>query len=532
MLTLTQAPNSFTPSVLGRPILWVVHNDALIVETARKSSYAFRIASTGSAGETFRLRGQNFTTLNDDRFDSTGFKHNTSVGMSAINLLGMLRTNPSFRNYSVRLERPADGQTDWYVFVTASDVSVDPPAAADNDVSGLTGITLLYAPGREEVRTGQRLWWRLYRGSEALTPEKYAAFDNNADASIDVESVMDGLLSVGFPEDPDDNDVVWMDDALAKVSLRYGVYLPGANGEGAQYGETYESDPVPVLAAVLQGWQKDGLKPYGPNRANRNDFSIDGAKLPWLTVRPDVRHVGKGSNHWTAIYLGEHPYYGGASRRRLLREFWGEDTQFPIAEEEIDVLRAGMLMVPTGWNAVIAPIRDIVKYVKIWVEMDIGINAWVRESTLLTVHFDQKPCKAGELYLLEGLGSWVTIPLDKVLTQTVARESQAVTTSPVLNFDQASPNGMEFTQGWAKSHVTNMTETITVSTGLLVARKVRPILSAVATAEGYLRFMDPVLQEMRMLRVLIQNTEVPVYSDGQAANITFTLRPSYSMFTQ
>ena len=163
MLTLIESPDHFTPSVQGRPLRYVVRHPELILHPAQVSRYVFTVTSTGQAGQFFTLRGEEFRTDTAERYTADAFNPVQSEFLAAINLLGMLRRAPAFRNYRVRTNRDErrDTGADWQVIAEAAEITDDDPVAAENDVSALTGVELFYQPGRTEQRADERLYYRV-----------------------------------------------------------------------------------------------------------------------------------------------------------------------------------------------------------------------------------------------------------------------------------------------------------------------------------------------------------------------------------
>ena len=539
MLTLIQAPDPFTPSVQGRPLRWVVKHPDLVLEPAQRSQYIFTVTGTGVNGQAFTLRGESFTTDNAERYTPTSFNHSSSLFQSAINLMGMLRRAPAFRDYRVRSHRE-DGVAEWRIIAEAGEAIDDDPVAAENDLSGLANIGLTYVAGRSERRSDERLYYRVHNADGPLGPERYAPFDTEAEATIDARAEVRDLVAFGPPPDVARTRLTWDESAVQKITVKYGTYRRESDGVDPVYGEVHESDAIPVIASLLQPWETGVLQPYGPNRAGRNDYAADGALLPWLTVRPNVRIVPRGSNAWTSIFLGEHPFYGGATRRRLRSTGRGVTTypdrrnfQFLI-DDTLDIDRTGVLVVGTGQNGGVSSANHLVTYRELWVEVDIGIDAWKQESEKLIITMaEPKSCGNTELYLLEGLGSWATIQVDEVLSRSLVTSGQTVTRPLSFNLNQGPVEaGRPFHEGGTARHLEQGSERIQVRLNYTRSRDAKLLESVAASPYGILRWSDSTTGRQRYTKVLFQPDELRLHFSDNPIRPVLDLEATHEMFVR
>jgi hypothetical protein len=539
MLTLTQQPDQFTPSVLGRPLEFRIHHDALISQPKQVSTYTFTVSSVGQSGETFRLRGQDFATSSGQRYTTNSLRTDQQQFLAAFNLVGMLRSNPAFRDYSVRVIRPdaAAGQTDFTVIARRGEAVDDEPEASDNDVTGLTGISLAYLPGRSEVREQEQLFYRVYTEQEMLGRERFVPFDDTSTGKVDISSVARSVLAFDDPPAPDVTDPVWDDRALRKFSIRYGTYRRGEQSEGAVYGEVHESGAVPVMACLLQPWDTALLQPYGPNRAGRNDYSSGGAKLPWLTVRSNRRRCTRSGNEWTAIYLGDHSVYAGTNLRRIKRRFQraevidGQKQFMEVREETEEIRRMGVLVVPTGGNAIPMDLEGTIDRLEVSIDHALGFTLWVQESELLTIDYKEaSECASAELYLLEGLGSWATFAVEQVESRTIVLEGQTVSAPLRFNDNQGPVDAARpFQLGGTSRYLTRGRERITVRLGFIRGQTARLLESCIASPYGLLRFTDEVNDLDRYCRVLFEPGAFDVHRADGAQRLTVELEVTHEL---
>lgn len=548
MLTLTQSPNQFTPSTLGRPLEWRVRHDNLILQREQRTVYIFTITGSGvAAGTAFRLRGEDFvTTPAGTYYTISGFDHSQSPYFrSAIYLANMLRQTAAFRGFTIRTERPEREAVDrnWKVYATIeSDTLLGSGAPADNDISGLAGISLAYQAGAEEQRAADRLYYQLHGPLGPIGPEHFAPFDQGAEATVDVRSIVAGLLEIEPPR-MDATTPYFDEGALGRFTLRYGTYAPGPLGQPAVFGRTYESDAVPVIAALFQPWEVEGMQPYGPNRAGYNEYGLIQALLPWLTARPQVRNVGKGSHEWTAIYLGEDARYGGGTTRRIAYRYYTDYAPDNPLEIFFDALELGVYVAPTGWQIIEAVpddspfktfYRDVTRYT-VTVEQNLGVlfNAWAAESETISVNLSGHGCCEAELYLLEGRGSWLTLPIEEV-ERNVSVTGIDYASPLQFDRDQGPLDGpYPFSQGGSgRQHLTGGAERFTLRTGLVRRKLARELESVVASASGYLRWKDPNTGRKRLIKVGIDTGELPLYRSTGAEKLDITVTSLHEIFTR
>ena len=547
MLILTDAPNGLTPTPMGRPVAWRVLHTGLLQQVATATTYTFTITATGpDDGTAFRLRGAEFATDGAERYTASTFRHdNPGAFLSAFNLMGMLRRHPAFRNFQVRSQRPARGSGDpWRVVARRSEPGAEsePDLAADNDLDALRpGITVFYQPGRDEVRGGDRLYYRTYDGTGPIGPERYAPFDANAEALIDVRTELRDRLTLDFPADPDALEPFWEEAGAANVSVRYGTYRPAPEpGRPPVYGEVYEADPVPVVAALFQPWEDRGMEPYGPNREPAAPFASPSTLLPWLTVRPNVRRgVDPEGYAWTSIYLGPVPNFGIQRDRRLKRTTY---TTGPFGSGEVvkyfPLDRTGILTVPVG-GQLLRPVRDElgIALTRVTYQTELGIEgliAFTPESTLLDVSFSDRPsdCRAGELYLLEGRGSWLTVPLDRVERRSAVLSGTTVSAplayaSSVDAVDLLRPGFVPYDRtlitGGSRRQVQPGSEVFRVRAGRVRGDFARRVASVLHSPYGVLYLTDTLTGEKRFVRVLFSPEELALYAADGAGRLELTL---------
>ena len=538
-MTLIQAPDPFTPSVQGRPLRWVVKHPELVLQPAQRSQYIFTVTGTGGNGEAFTLRGESFTTDDAERYTPTTFNHSRTLFQSAINLMGMLRRAPAFRDYRVRSHRE-DGSDEWQIFAEAGEAVDDDPVAAENELSGLTNIELTYVAGRSERRSDERLYYRVHNADGPLGPERYAPFDTEAEATIDARSEVRDLVAFGPPPDVKRLLLTWDAAAVQKITVKYGTYRRETAGADPVYGEVHESDAIPVIASLLQPWETTVLQPYGPNRAGRNDFAADGALLPWLTVRPPVRTLPRGSNAWTSIFLGEHPFYGGATRRRLRRTGRGITT-FPdrpnfqfLINDTLDIDRTGVLVIGTGQNGGPSTNNHLVTHLEVWIDVDVGIDAWKQESEKLIITMGPAPpCGNTELYLLEGLGSWATIQVDEVLSRSLLTTGQNVSRPLAYNLNQGPVDaGRPFHEGGTARYLQQGSERIQVRLNYTRSRDAKLLESVAASPYGILRWADSSTGRQRYTKVLFQPDELRLHFSDNPIRPVLDLEATHEMFVR
>ena len=546
MLILTDAPNGLTPTPMGRPVAWRVLHTGLVQQVATATTYTFTVTATGpDDGTVFRLRGAEFATDGAERFTASTFQHdNRSAGVSAFNLVGMLRRHPAFRDFQVRSQRPERGSNDpWRVVARRSDAGAEsePELAADNDLDALPGVTVFYQPGRDEVRGGDRLYYRTYDAAGPIGPERYAPFDAGGGALIDVRAELRDRLTLDFPADPDALEPFWEEDGAATVSVRYGTYRPAPEpGRPPVYGEVHEADPVPVVASLFQPWEDRAMEPYGPNREPAAPFGSPSTLLPWLTVRPDVRRgVVPEGYAWTSIYLGPVPNFGIQRDRRLKRTTYTTGPFGPVEVVKYFPLdRTGILTVPTG-GQLARPLRDElgIALTRVTYQTELGIEgliAYTPESTLLDVSFADHPddCRAGELYLLEGRGSWLTVPLERVeqrsavVNGTTASAPLAYASS-VDAVDLLRPGFVPYDRtlitGGSRRHVQPGSEVFRVRAARLRGDFARRVAYVMHSPYGVLYLTDSLTGEKRFVRVLFAPEELALYAADGAGRLELTL---------
>lgn len=472
MLTLTSAPDYFTPNPMGRPSEWVVYNPNYLTAIGQANTYVIRVIDTGASGQAFRLAGVNFTTSNAALYTSTTFDHTVSDFRSAMNLADMLKSNAAFRAYTIRTARPSNGQP-WRVILVKTDRTDATATEQDNDFSSLTNVTVEQIQGRTEQSVNARLWYQFWGPGGPISPELFAPFDLNGSVKIDAVQAARRLLN---PTPPNVRQVGPELDAsgTAYVSLKFGTYQTDGNCSPV-FGSAQETAAAPFIDAVLQHDQTEGLRPYGPARTSL---------LKWLTRRANNRTVNTFGFEWTAIYLGP-SYYGFAQPRRLRREFFDADGN-GLGVVTDDMNEVGLWRVPTGYQNAVPDGMNGVDSFTVVVQFDF-FGSWVAESEELVIKAASQECRAAEIYYLEGYGSWGTLQFEDLNERGLSLAAEGWQ-RPVLHdaYGTSPDKNVLYNEGGNYQRVTESATSMTVTTYRITERKRKMVEEALESPAAYL----------------------------------------------
>jgi len=472
MLTLTSAPDYFTPNPMGQPAEWVVYDPDYLSTIGQPNTYVIKITATGSSAEGFTLGGADFATDDATPYTSTTFDNTNSVFRSAINMANMFRSSAAFRAYTVRTARPS-GSEPWRVILVKTDETDATTAEQDNDFSNLTGVTVEQVNGRTEQTINARLWYQFWGPAGPISPELFAPFDLNGTARVDAREPARRLLS---PNPPDVGQTLPVLDVsgAAYVSVKYGTYQTDGNCSPV-FGSSAETAAAPFVDAVLQYDQTDGLKQYGPGRTG---------PLKWLTRRSNGRTVNTFGFEWTSIYIGP-SYFGADYSRRLRKEF------FNAAGESISVTTQamagnGLWNIPTGYQNAVPDGVDGVASFTVRVEQD-GLAGWVTESDTLTITAAAQGCRAAEIYYLEGLGSWGTVQFDEINQRGISMVAQGWQQPVGHDANGSNPTGnVLYNDGGNYQRVTESATTMTVTSYHIPERRRKMVEEMLESPAAYL----------------------------------------------
>jgi len=472
MLTLTSAPDYFTPNPMGQPAEWVVYDPDYLSTIGQPNTYVIKITATGSSAEGFTLGGADFATDDDTPYTSTTFDNTNSVFRSAINMANMFRSSAAFRAYTVRTARPS-GSEPWRIILVKTDETDATTAEQDNDFSNLTGVTVEQVSGRTEQTINARLWYQFWGPAGPISPELFAPFDLNGTVRVDAREPARRLLS---PNPPDVGQTLPVLDLFgaAYVSVKYGTYQTDGNCSPV-FGSSAETAAAPFVDAVLQYDQTDGLKQYGPGRTG---------PLKWLTRRANQRTVNTYGFEWSAIYLGPSPF-GLDAPRRLVREFFNAaGNSLGVINNDMNGL--GLWRVPTGYQNAVPDGLDGAASFTVQVQQD-GFLGWVAESETLTITAAVQGCRAAEIYYLEGLGSWGTMQFKELNERGLAMTAE-VWQRPVLHDAYSSnPTGnVLYNEGGNYQRVTDSATTMTVTSYRIPERKRKQVEEMLESPAAYL----------------------------------------------
>jgi|AntRauTorckE5430_2_1112549.scaffolds.fasta_scaffold05736_2 hypothetical protein len=471
MLTPVTAPDYFTPNQMGQPAVWSFQNPDYLTVIAQPNTYVLRVTSIGSNAEAFTLAGVDFTTSDASDYSSTTFDHTNSIFRSALNLANALRSNASFRGYTVRTARPSNGQP-WRVIVKSVTEADATAAELDNDFAGLTGVTVEQINGRTEQTQAARLWYQFWGPGGPISPELFAPFDQNGAVAIDARQAARRIINPAPPDIDATGPTYGLND-MGYVSLKYGTYQTDGNCDPV-FGSAAETPPAPFIDAVLQ-YDQNSLQQYGPGRTG---------PLKWLTRRANQRTVNTYGFEWSAIYLGPSPF-GLDAPRRLVREF------FNAAGDSLGVINndmngLGLWRVPTGYQNAVPDGLDGAASFTVQVQQD-GFLGWVAESETLTITAAVQGCRAAEIYYLEGLGSWGTMQFKELNERGLAMTAEGWQRPVLHDAYSSNPTGnVLYNEGGNYQRVTDSATTMTVTSYRIPERKRKQVEEMLESPAAYL----------------------------------------------
>jgi hypothetical protein len=212
--------------------------------------------------------------------------------------------------------------------------------------------------------------------------------------------------------------------------------------------------------------------------------------------------------------------------------FNGNLTYLVLDESVQEIEGTGILVVPTGHNAVPESLSGSVDRLEIAVEHDIGIFSWAQESDQLTIDFhDNEGCQPAELYLLEGLGSWATIPVDEVLARSLASDRQTVNQPLIFSTNQGPvDSGFPFSEGGVSQFNQSASERIQVQLAYTRSSQAKLLESVASSPYGILRWTDETTQRERYTKVLFSPEELRLHVSDNPSRPLLSLLTTHETF--
>lgn len=399
-LIIEQQPSVFIPHEL-KPTEWIVRKTDFFVQEGEAARIVIVFnAGSGSPGQNITLNGQQFMTDSSTSYTAETWDYAATPEQAAKNFANMLRSSYAFAEWSV-IVREIGG--DWNVIIEYPNNGAFDPF--ENNLGTLTpSVVGSFQNGVDEVRSDDRFWYQFWEGNEALTEQKFAAFDNTGRVRVDTEPLSRQVLGANDPY------LLWsgptVDDQMSRsVYLRFGTYNKGIDCT-TSFGQSYESPEITIVNSIFQHDLVRRFTPFTPN------YTLP---VRWMTARDNDHFICNTSYEWTSIFLQRTALFPDGFWKVEYVYYDTDGNQLDTKTSNLTNRETGVYRIPTGpGNAIHPNSLSNAAYYTIQVTVEGSDGNYIAYSEMLTIRLNNCNCWAAEVYYLEDAGSWRTVVFEKI----------------------------------------------------------------------------------------------------------------------